>query len=188
MKSNHCRNLDVDIEGKFQSTILVNGLTRCRLSIPAEIAAFWNITAIGSPCTRFPSHIAQLKPRFFRWNSNVRPWKQMAKLCRRPTAPAGNLWYLIYRLQTEPYRRLSNGFTCLCFVLIGLPVAMLWRHADVLTNFFVCFMPILAVYYPLLMLSEDLSTSGKLWPISFWMSNAVFIASGILLLRRIVQH
>ena len=98
------------------------------------------------------------------------------------------LRYLIYRLQTEPYRRLSNGFTCLCFVLIGVPVAMLWRHADVLTNFFVCFVPILAVYYPLLMLSESLSTSGKLWPISFWMSNAVFIASGILLMRRIVQH
>jgi len=71
----------------------------------------------------------------------------------------------ILRLRTEPFRRWSNGFTCLCFTLIGIPVAMLWRHADGLTNFFVCFLPILALYYPLLMLSENLSTSGTLPPI-----------------------
>ncbi len=54
-----------------------------------------------------------------------------------------------------------------------MPVAMLWRHADGLTNFFVCFLPILAVYYPLLMIGEDLSTSGTLPPISFWMGNVI---------------
>jgi lipopolysaccharide export system permease protein len=97
-------------------------------------------------------------------------------------------WTKIYRLQTEPYRRLSNGFTCLCFVLIGAPVAMLWRHTDVLTNFFVCFLPILAIYYPLLMIGEDLSTSGKLWPISFWTANVTLIIPGIFLLKWVVKH
>jgi lipopolysaccharide export system permease protein len=97
-------------------------------------------------------------------------------------------WSKIHRLQTEPYRRLSNGFTCLCFVLIGAPVAMLWRHTDILTNFFVCFLPILAVYYPLLMIGEDLSTSGKLWPISFWMGNVTLIIPGIFLLKWVVKH
>ena len=96
--------------------------------------------------------------------------------------------HLILRLQTEPYRRWANGFTCLCFALIGTPVAMLWRHVDVLTNFFVCFLPILAVYYPLLMLGEDLSTSGKLWPISFWTGNVILTIPAIWLLRWIVRH
>jgi lipopolysaccharide export system permease protein len=94
----------------------------------------------------------------------------------------------ILRLKTEPYRRWSNGFTCLCFTLIGIPVAMLWRHADGLTNFFVCFLPILALYYPLLMLSENLSTSGTLWPISFWMSNVVLTIPAVALLRWINRH
>jgi lipopolysaccharide export system permease protein len=99
-----------------------------------------------------------------------------------------DLWWKIFRLRTEPYRRLSNGFTCLCFVLIGAPVAMLWRHADVLTNFFVCFLPILAIYYPLLMIGEDLTTSRGLVPILFWMGNVILIIPGILLLKWVVRH
>ena len=94
----------------------------------------------------------------------------------------------IFRLRTETYRRWACGFTCLCFALIGMPVAMLWRHADGLTNFFVCFLPILALYYPLLMLGEDLATSGTLPPISFWMGNVILMCPAILLLRRIVRH
>jgi lipopolysaccharide export system permease protein len=94
----------------------------------------------------------------------------------------------IYCLRTEPYRRWSNGFTCLCFALIGMPVAMLWRHADGLTNFFVCFLPILAIYYPLLMLGEHLTTTGVLPPIAFWMGNVVLMTPAILLLRWINRH
>jgi lipopolysaccharide export system permease protein len=95
---------------------------------------------------------------------------------------------LIFRLLTEPYRRWSNGFTCLCFALIGMPVAMLWRNADGLTAFAFCFLPILAVYYPLLMIGEDLSTSGTLPPISFWMGNVILAIPAIFLLRWIVRH
>jgi lipopolysaccharide export system permease protein len=99
-----------------------------------------------------------------------------------------DLWWKIYRLRTEPCRRLSNGFTCLCFVLIGAPVAMLWRHADVLTNFFVCFLPILAIYYPLLMIGEDLTTSRGFTPFLFWMGNVILIIPGIFLLKWVVRH
>jgi lipopolysaccharide export system permease protein len=94
----------------------------------------------------------------------------------------------ILRLRTEPARRWSNGFTGLCFTLIGIPVAMLWRHADGLTNFFVCFLPILALYYPLLMLSENLTTSGTLPPIFFWMSNVALTVPAVFLLRWINRH
>lgn len=96
--------------------------------------------------------------------------------------------FRINRLKAEPYRRWANGFTCLCFALLGAPVAMFWRHADVLTNFFVCFLPILAIYYPLLMLSDDFSTSGKLPPISFWMANVTLMIPAVGLLRWIVRH
>ena len=93
-------------------------------------------------------------------------------------------------LKAEPYRRWANGFTCLCFALIGAPVAMLWRHADVFTNFFVCFLPILAIYYPLLMFSEGLSTSpyGTVPPIAFWMANVSLALPAISLLRWVIRH
>ncbi len=97
--------------------------------------------------------------------------------------------FRIRRLKTEPFRRWSNGFTCLCFTLIGMPVAMLWRHADALTNFFVCFLPILVVYYPLLMLADGLTTnSGVLPPFAFWMGNVVITIPAVILLRWIDRH
>ena len=94
----------------------------------------------------------------------------------------------IFRLRAESYRRWSNGFTCLCFALIGTPVAMLRRHADVLTNFFSCFLPILIVYYPLLMLSEHMATSGRVWPVFFWTADVVLIFPAVILLRRVIRH
>ncbi len=136
-----------------------------------------------------PEKLDELKKKL--WEVETR--LSAARTRNLPASPADEgtskeLCRLIYRLQTEPYRRLSNGFTCLCFVLLGAPVAMLWRHADVLTNFFVCFLPILAIYYPLLMIGEDLSTSGKLPPISFWMGNVTLIVPGIFLLKWVVKH
>ncbi|HID78187.1 MAG TPA: YjgP/YjgQ family permease [Planctomycetaceae bacterium] len=98
------------------------------------------------------------------------------------------LEWRIRRLRTEPFRRWANGFTCLCFALIGTPVAMLWRFENLLATFFVCFLPILAVFYPLLMLQEKLTTSGALHPISFWLADVVLVAVGVWLLRRVVQH
>ncbi len=88
----------------------------------------------------------------------------------------------IDRLRTEPYRRWSNGFAALCFVLIGMPASLWIRSGNFVTAFFVCFVPILVVYYPLLMIGEDLTTSGTLPPIAFWMGNAVISAPGVLLL------
>jgi len=96
--------------------------------------------------------------------------------------------FQIARLRTEMHRRWSNGFTCLCFAMIGVPVAMLRRHADILANFFTCFLPILAVYYPVWMFGEHISTTGKAWPVSFWMANALLALAAVVLLRRIVRH
>jgi hypothetical protein len=38
------------------------------------------------------------------------------------------------------------------------------------------------------MLGEDLSTSGTLWPISFWMGNVVLTVPAVALLRWINRH
>jgi lipopolysaccharide export system permease protein len=76
----------------------------------------------------------------------------------------------------------------LFFSLIGVPVAMLSRHADALTNFFLCFLPILAVYYPLLLFGDHLTAAGVLPPIAFWMGNVILAVPAVALLRRIIRH
>ena len=78
------------------------------------------------------------------------------------------------RLKTEPHRRWSAGFSCLCFIWVGAPMAIRFRNQDFLTSFFLCFLPILIVYYPLLAFGIDAAKTGALprqssgWEISCW--------------------
>ncbi|HEY5312316.1 MAG TPA: LptF/LptG family permease [Pirellulales bacterium] len=92
------------------------------------------------------------------------------------------------RLLTEPQRRWSNGFSCLCFVLIGAPMAIWRRNADFLTSFFACFFPILVIYYPLLALGVDQAKAGKLPPCSVWLGNVILCCMGAWLLRKILRY
>jgi lipopolysaccharide export system permease protein len=88
----------------------------------------------------------------------------------------------------EPARRWANGFSCLCFVLIGAPIAILLRSADFLTSFFLCFLPILGVYYPLLMVGINQAKLGVLPGSSVWTGNIILAICGAWLLRRVIRY
>lgn len=94
----------------------------------------------------------------------------------------------LYRLRTEPFRRWSAGFSCLCFVLVGAPMAMRLRNAQPLTSFFVCFLPILAVYYPALIYAVDASKEGRFPPLAVWAGNAILLIWGVFLLRKVRRY
>jgi lipopolysaccharide export system permease protein len=94
----------------------------------------------------------------------------------------------LQRLHTEPWRRWANGFSCLCFVLVGAPMAIRLRHAEFLAIFFVCFLPILLVYYPLLAVSVDHAKDGTLPPPAVWLGNVVLALWGVWLLRRVIRY
>jgi lipopolysaccharide export system permease protein len=94
----------------------------------------------------------------------------------------------LYRLHTEPWRRWANGFSCLCFVLIGCPVAMWLRFSEMLASFFVCFLPILVVYYPLIAVSVDKAKDGVLPPASVWLGNILLALVGVWLMRRVNRN
>lgn len=94
----------------------------------------------------------------------------------------------LLKIQAEPHRRISSGFSCLCFVMLGAPVAMRSRRIDFLTSFFACFLPILLIYYPLLIIGEKLATSGALHPGIIWIGNAILIGLGVLLMRKVVRY
>jgi lipopolysaccharide export system permease protein len=92
------------------------------------------------------------------------------------------------RIIMEPWRRWANGFSCLCFVLVGAPMAIRMRNADFLTSFFLCFLPILVVYYPVFMLGVSRVKAGVLPPPAVWMGNILIMLWGLWLLRRVIRN
>lgn len=94
----------------------------------------------------------------------------------------------IARMRTEPPRRWANGFSCFFFVLVGAPVAVRLRNSDYLTSFFICFLPILLCYYPLLAFGVDQAKSGTLPPSAVWLANLASAAAGAWQLRKVVRY
>jgi lipopolysaccharide export system permease protein len=92
-----------------------------------------------------------------------------------------------HRLFTEPYRRWANGFSCLGFVLIGAPMAIRRKHGEFWGSFFICFLPILIVYYPMLVGCLSWAKNGVLPPPCVWVGNVMLALWGIWLLRRVIR-
>jgi len=96
--------------------------------------------------------------------------------------------FRLYRMRTEPPRRWANGFSCLCFALVGSGMAIRMRNSDALTSFFLCFGPILLVYYPLLAFGVDRAKAGAISPYAVWLANVILVAWGVWLLRRVLRY
>ncbi len=92
------------------------------------------------------------------------------------------------RLRTEPHRRWANGLSCLCFVLVGSAMSVRRRKGDFLTSFFLCFLPILLIYYPLLIFGVDRAKAGALPPQAVWLANVVLLVWGLWLVRKVSRY
>jgi lipopolysaccharide export system permease protein len=92
-----------------------------------------------------------------------------------------------HKLFTEPYRRWANGFSCLGFALIGAPMAIRRKHGEFWGSFFACFLPILLVYYPMLVGCLSWAKNGDLPPQAVWLGNLMLAAWGVWLLRRVIR-
>ena len=94
----------------------------------------------------------------------------------------------LHRLNTETTRRWASGFSCLAFVLVGAPLAIRMRRSDVMSTFFVCFGPILVLYYPLLMWGTGQAKAGALPPFTVWAANVLCALIGLWLLRKVNRY
>lgn len=92
------------------------------------------------------------------------------------------------RLYTEPHRRWANGFSCLCFVMIGAPMSIRRRHAEFWGTFFMCFVPILLVYYPMLVGTVDYAKDGIFPSHAVWLGNLVLAGWGVWLMQRVIKY
>lgn len=94
----------------------------------------------------------------------------------------------LHRLDAEPHRRWSGGFSCLCFVMIGAPMAIKLRNGEFWGTFFICFVPIVLVYYPMLASTVDFAKEGILPPQGVWAGNLILAGFGVYLMRNIIRH
>ncbi|MHC2068743.1 LptF/LptG family permease [Bremerella sp. T1] len=94
----------------------------------------------------------------------------------------------LYRLQAERQRRLANGFGVFCFVCMGIPVAVWRKSSDNVSTFFTCFLPILLLYYPLLVIGEQTARDGTFGAVPVWIANVVLFAIGATLVWRVNRN
>lgn len=93
------------------------------------------------------------------------------------------------KLHTEIHSRLAMCTSCLFFVLIGGPFSMLQARRQFLTSFIICFVPILTIYYPLVLGMMNLCKTGQANPLwAMWVGNAVLLVVGGIVLRRVLRH
>jgi len=62
------------------------------------------------------------------------------------------------------------------------------RSSDFVSSFFICFLPILLVYYPFMMFGLDRAKAGDIPPYMVWSGNVVLLAWGAYLLRRVLKY
>jgi len=92
------------------------------------------------------------------------------------------------RLSVEPPRRWATGFCCFFFVWLGAPLAIWMRKSDFFSSFFACFVPILLLFYPLLMFGLSQAKNGALPPTCVWLANVAIGLVGLWFLRQIHRY
>lgn len=93
------------------------------------------------------------------------------------------------RLQTELHNRFATACSCFFFVLVGSPFAILMAKKQFLTSFLFCFVPILVIYYPISIMTVNMSKSGQADPLwTVWCANAVLLAASGVVFRKVLQH
>lgn len=94
----------------------------------------------------------------------------------------------IRRCRLAKPRRIASGFSCFFFAWVGIPLAVWLNRSDYFASFFACFLPILIIYYPLLMVGLTGAKSGALPPSFCWCGNIVLAVVGFYLLKKIHRH
>jgi lipopolysaccharide export system permease protein len=84
------------------------------------------------------------------------------------------------KFETEIQMRQAMAWGSLFFVILGAPVGILFARRDFLSAFISCFMPIILVYYPLMLFGVNLGKEGIIWPELAWTGNVVLWIAAII--------
>ena len=95
----------------------------------------------------------------------------------------------IVALDVELQMRPALSFGCLFFILVGCPVGIWFSRSDFLSAFITCFLPIVFVYYPLMLCGTGMAKEGKFNMIPLvWGADAVVGVTGLILSWRLLRN
>jgi lipopolysaccharide export system permease protein len=85
--------------------------------------------------------------------------------------------------------RVALAFGSFFFVLLGAPVGIRFARRDFLSAFISCFVPIILLYYPLLLGAVNMGKQGTIPPLCVWVSNALLaFLAGFVALPPVMKH
>jgi lipopolysaccharide export system permease protein len=91
--------------------------------------------------------------------------------------------------RTELHNRFALSCSCFFFALVGGPFAIVQARRQFLTTFFLCFVPILLIYYPVVLLMMNLAKHGSVDPSwAMWTGNAILLLAAWRVIGKAVQH
>jgi lipopolysaccharide export system permease protein len=95
----------------------------------------------------------------------------------------------VNQFETEKQQRTSMAFGSLLFVILGAPVGILFAKRDFLSAFMSCFVPIITLYYPLILFGINMGKEGSMEPIkALWIGNVVLIALSVWVYPKIIKY
>jgi lipopolysaccharide export system permease protein len=95
----------------------------------------------------------------------------------------------VRNVDTEMLMRPALAVGCFCFVVIGCPIGIWFSKSDYLSAFITCFLPIVFLYYPLLLCGANLAKTGKCNPfLAVWLANGIMTLVALPLYRKLLQH
>jgi lipopolysaccharide export system permease protein len=95
----------------------------------------------------------------------------------------------IVALDVELQMRPALSLGCLFFILVGCPVGIWFSRSDYLSSFITCFLPIVFIYYPLMLCGTGMAKEGKINMIPLvWGADAVVGLIGVILFWRLLKN
>jgi lipopolysaccharide export system permease protein len=95
----------------------------------------------------------------------------------------------VLALEAELQMRPALSLGCLFFVLIGCPVGIWFSRSDYLSSFITCFVPIVFIYYPLMLCGTGIAKDGQFATIAtVWIADATVGLAGLVLFWRLLRN
>lgn len=96
---------------------------------------------------------------------------------------------LVYAIDAEFHLRPALTLGCLCFVLVGCPVGVWFSKSDYLSAFITCFLPIVTLYYPLLLCGINFAKTATVPPVlAIWPANTLMLLIAWALFWRLLRN
>ena len=141
------------------------------------------------------AHIAQQKKRLVKLDAQYQELggritsanDERSRIAARHDSAAAQLDMI--EITTDTHQRVAMAFSCLTFMLVGIPLGLMVKRGNILVGFAVSFLVVLLIYYPLV-LGGQVLIFDKYFPVSpsVWAANAVLALLGMALLACVFRR